>query len=191
MLFFSDSNFLNLSERELNLVKKTIVFKDVKRGEVLLKENEIATSFYYVRKGCLRLFHGWDEEKTINLFLEDEFVISHESFFRKQPSQFHIDCVEDGEVVVCTKEGLDKIIREVPKLNSFLKDQLENNLIDCYQTITSFIVNSPEERYMNLLENKPEILRRVPNHYIASYLGVTPQSLSRIRKRIVKSKEVA
>ncbi|HRG88395.1 MAG TPA: Crp/Fnr family transcriptional regulator, partial [Chitinophagales bacterium] len=112
------------------------------------------------------------------------FVATLESFLLQVPSRQAIDTLEDCELLVLSKQRLEELIAKHSQFNLFSKAIAETAFILLQRRASSFILDSAEERYMNMLQQRPEILERVPQHMIASYLGVTPVSLSRIRKRI-------
>lgn len=151
---------------------------------LLLKEGEVADRLYLVRKGCLRLFFPDDgKEITFQFFFEGDPVASFDSLYNRQPSLFSLESIEAAELSVMTRSDLMELIRR----DLSLRQAYERRLVErfrAYQLLfLSRIRNTPQQRYEELLEEHPDIVRRVPQHYIASYLGITPVSLSRIRGR--------
>lgn len=151
---------------------------------LLLEEGKVANKLYFIRKGCLRLFFC-DEGKeiTFQFFFEGDFVASFDSLYKRTPSLFSLESLEQTELAAIERDDFYRLIERNPPL----KKQYEEKLIDRFHTyqqlFLSRIKNTPRERYEELLKKHPDIIQRVAQHYIASYLGITPVSLSRIRNR--------
>jgi CRP-like cAMP-binding protein len=162
----------------------SFVEKEIAAKTVLLQEGEIASHIYYVQKGCLRLWFNKDgKDITLQFFFDRQAVASFDSFMSCKPSMFTLESIEPCTVIPISKEKFDRIFQQYPELkekfNEFILQRFQN-----YATLfLSRIKDSPQERYEELLKDHPEIIKRVPQHYIASYLGITPISLSRIRNR--------
>ena len=151
----------------------------------LLHQGEISRHAYFVESGCLRMWYNNDEKDvTIKFFIPDYVVASLESFYQEEPSLFGIESIVPTVVRVVNKETFTQ---EIGKSSS-LKDELLTIAVSCmadYQNLfLNQILNNPEDRYRLMVEQSPQLFDIVPQHYIASYLGVTPVSLSRIRKRV-------
>lgn len=180
------SQFMTLSEAEAGEVAKQIKFKSFKKGTVLLKEGQVAKLCYFVLKGCIRQYFLVDgEEKTTNFFTEGQPVTPYEGTFKRVPSKFYLSCVEDAILTIGTPEDEVAFFEKFPKLEPVKGLAVEEELGKSMDLFSSYILNSPEERYLNLLKTRPDLLDRVPQYQLASFLGVTPESLSRIRKRIM------
>ena len=151
---------------------------------LLLEEGKVADKLYLIRKGCLRLFF-YDEGKdiTFQFFFEGDFVASFDSLYKQQPSLFSLESIEPTEVTLITREDFYNLVEQ----NALIRKEYEEKLIERFhvyqQLFLSRINNTPQQRYEELLKEYPGIVQRVPQHYIASYLGITPVSLSRIRSR--------
>jgi CRP-like cAMP-binding protein len=151
---------------------------------VLLKEGEISENFFYIEKGCIRLSFNKDgKDITFQFFFEGEGVSSAESFRNNQPSHFTVESIEPCIIHTLHKKDYLDIINTSPVIKQELEEQTFQRLMYYQKLFLSRIKNSPEERYKELLEQTPHILQRVPQHYIASFLGITSVSLSRIRNR--------
>lgn len=180
------SQFMPLSEAEAEEVAKLIKFKSFKKGTVLLKEGQVAKLCYFVLKGCIRQYYLVDgEEKTTNFFTEGQPVTPYEGTFKKVASKFYLSCVEDSILTIGAPGDEAAFFEKLPHLEPVKGLAIEEELGKSMDLFSSYILNSPEERYLNLLKTRPELLDRVPQYQLASYLGVTPESLSRIRKRIM------
>lgn len=140
--------------------------KSVPENTTLLYEGEVADKIYFIKKGALRLWNNDDgKDITFQFFFEGQIVASYESFHLGKPSIFTIETIENTDLLVLEKRKLEHLLAYTEYFLSRIKE-------------------SPEKRYISLLEKRPELVRRVPDHYIASFLGITPVSLSRIKKRI-------
>ena len=151
---------------------------------MLLEEGKIADKLYFIRKGCLRLFfYNEGKDITFQFFFEGDFVASFDSLYKGTPSLFSLESIDPAEVRFIKKEDFYNEIEN----NSSLRKVYEEKIIErfsFYQHLfLSRIKNTPQQRYEELLKEYPNIIQRVPQHYIASYLGITPVSLSRIRNR--------
>lgn len=179
------SRMLPLSQREWDMFAESFVYRSVPKKFRLVSVGDVSREAYFINKGATRLFFEKEgEEISANFMFENNFVASLESFLLQVPSRQAIDTLEDCELLVLSKQRLEELIRKQPQFNLFSKAIAETAFIMLQRRASSFILDSAEERYMNMLQQRPEILERVPQHMIASYLGVTPVSLSRIRKRI-------
>ncbi|MFS0985515.1 Crp/Fnr family transcriptional regulator [Enterococcus durans] len=159
--------------------------KSVPENTTLLYEGDVADKIYFIKKGALRLWNNDDgKDITFQFFFEGQIVASYESFHLGKPSIFTIETIENTDLLVLEKRKLEHLLAESPDLIYLMMNQLSERFIAYTEYFLSRIKESPEKRYISLLEKRPELVRRVPDHYIASFLGITPVSLSRIKKRI-------
>lgn len=151
---------------------------------LLLEEGQVADTLYNIRKGCLRLFF-WNDGKdiTFQFFFEGDFVASFDSMYRRQPSLFSLESIEPSELLSVGRDDFYRLIEQGPWLRRRYEEKLIDRFHSYQQLFLSRIRNTLQQRYEELLRTSPEIIRRVPQHYIASWLGITPVSLSRIRAR--------
>jgi CRP-like cAMP-binding protein len=158
---------------------------EVPAKTILLREGDISKKAYIIEKGCLRAwFNNKGKDATFQFFFEGEGVSSIESFRKKIPSLYSIETVEPCILHWLHKkdwETILKIIGDNRETQTQLMDIMLERQLNYMRQFMSFIRDTPKERYLNLLREKPHIIQRVPQHYIASYLGITPVSLSRIR----------
>ncbi|SMD14593.1 Crp/Fnr family transcriptional regulator [Pedobacter nyackensis] len=153
---------------------------------VLLNEGAVAQRIYFIKKGCLRLWFNNDgKDVTFQFFFENQSVASIESFRNHIPSQFSIETLEPCVLLSVTKERFYAILDKSTALRKEMEDYSFDRLLSYQYLFLSRIKDSPQKRYEQLLKEHPEIFQRVPQHYIASYLGITSVSLSRIRNRKV------
>lgn len=174
-----ENSYLNHLESH---VKSEYLF--VTSKTILLEEGQIAEKLYLIRKGCLRLFF-YDEGKdiTIQFFFEGDFVASFDSLYKRTPSLFYLESIEPTELTAIRREDFYNLINNNLSFRQLYEEKLIDRFHAYQQLFLSRIRNTPQQRYEELLQEYPHIIQRVPQHYIASYLGITPVSLSRIRNR--------
>jgi CRP-like cAMP-binding protein len=153
---------------------------------VLLCEGEVSKRIFFVKRGALRLWaNNNGEDVTFRFCFENEAV---SSFLGNEPSIFTIESIEPSIVVMLKIDDFKILLHEIPEIKDALIEMLLRRLNDYGKLFLLRISKKPEERYLEMMKNNPEILLRVPQHYIATYLGITPVSLSRIRNRVAKMK---
>jgi CRP-like cAMP-binding protein len=179
------SRYLVLTSQEASAFAECIPIKTFNKSDLLLREGQVSRDSYFVIKGCVRKYYIIDgEERTTEFYVEDESVASLQSYKNKTPANHYFECVEDCRLAVLNYEKEQGLFKRVPKYESLCRMTMENDFAEQQEVLAKFITSSPEERYKNLLETRPDLLQRVPQYHLASYLGVKPESLSRIRKRI-------
>jgi len=158
--------------------------KEVAAKTILLNEGEISRHLYFIKKGCLRQsFNKEGKDITFQFFFENQLLSSIDSFLYNQPSVFAIEAIEPCELLSISKNEFDNFLKEYPDFKDTIIEVLISRFRHYMLLFLSRIKDNPQERYEDLIENHPEIIKRIPQHYIASYLGITPISLSRIRNR--------
>lgn len=158
--------------------------QEIPAKTILLNEGEISKQAFYIAKGCLRIcFNNNGKDITFQFFFENESVSSIESFRTNQPSLFTIESIEPCVIHSISKKDFQTIIESSASIKQEVEEHTFQRLIFYQKLFLSRIKDNPEKRYLELLENNPKILLRVPQHYIASFLGITSVSLSRIRNR--------
>ena len=182
-------NYVSLNEREIVLLEKAILKKTYKKHEVIFSEGKISEEIYFVAKGCVRLYYNVEgNDKTAFFYTEGQFICAGESYTFNIPAIENYQAVEETELYVFTKARIGELLREVPKMEVLARIATENELITCQKVIASFVTKSAEERYIDLLNSQGELFQRVPQQYIASFLGVSPETLSRIKKRVYEKR---
>ncbi|ANH79892.1 cyclic nucleotide-binding protein [Niabella ginsenosidivorans] len=177
---------LNLStvSKEWALFEHLFRQRHVPAREILLREGAISKMAFYIEKGSLRLwFNNNGADVTFQFFFEGEGVSSVESFRNRQPSLFTIQTIEPCIIHSISRKDFQYILDHSPIIRESVEEHSFQRLIHYQKLFLSRIKDSPEKRYKELLKEHPEIVQRVPQHYIASYLGITAVSLSRIRNR--------
>ncbi len=158
--------------------------QEVPAKTMLLHEGQISRTMFFIEKGCLRTWINCDgKEITTQFFFEGDSVSSIESFRTNQPSLYSIESLESCILHTISQKEFQTVLKSSPELKKKLEDHLFRRLFQSQQLLYSFLKNNPQKRYEELIENYPHIVQRVPQHYIASYLGITSVSLSRIRNR--------
>jgi len=188
LLFDFISKYMILSDEEKQAIIDLNIFNTVKKGAILLREGQISNKSYFVLRGCLRVFYIIDgAEKTTAFYTEMEGV-TPPCVMNGKPSEYYIACVENSIIVTSDTEMETTGFEKFPKFESLCRVMSEQLLAKSQTQFDDFKTSSPEQRYLNLLKTRPDLLQRVPQHQLASFLGITPQSLSRLRARIVHKK---
>jgi CRP-like cAMP-binding protein len=150
----------------------------------LLGEGEISRHIYFIKEGCVRMWFNNDgKDITFQFFFENQPVASIESFLGKKPSLFSMEAIEKTTLIKLKKDDFDILLTHYPLLREVFFEITRQRMENYAMLFLSRIKDNPQKRYKELLENSPHIIQRVPQHYIASYLGITPISLSRIRNK--------
>jgi len=175
---------LNENEDNWDKVKGLFLEQEIASKTVLLHEGEISQNLYFIKKGCLRMWFNNDgKDITFQFFFEGQAVSSIDSFIESNPSLFSIESIEPTTLISISKEGFRQLFCYYPELKDGFQEILFQRFRNYAKLFLSQIKDTPSKRYEELMKTRPEIIRRVPQHYIASYLGITPISLSRIRNR--------
>jgi CRP-like cAMP-binding protein len=153
----------------------------------LAEEGKIAKELYFINKGLVRLYYTKDgEEITGYIFKEFLFASSYESFLRQLPSIQTLETLEDCELLVVDYKSLEQLYEALPKMHIVARKVAEQRFINAQMILSSFILDSPKERYQKFEKEHGDLLLRIPHHIIASYLGISAVSMSRIRKRLME-----
>jgi CRP-like cAMP-binding protein len=167
-----------------NLLANISIAQKVKPRTILISEGEYAKELFYIRKGCVRAwFNHAGKETTLQFFFEGETVTAFESFMKEKVSTIYIETIENCEIQRISKAVFSNLIASESTFKDWFYQTAIDKLIIHSNRLLSLLKNKPYERYQELLAQNPEIIARIPQHYIASYLGITPVSLSRIRNR--------
>jgi len=179
------SEMTTLSDQEMADIETYFPIKTVAKETFLLKEGQIAKDAYFVIKGYIRKYELIDgEEKTLDFFTENQSAANFASLANNTPSTLFLVCGEETTIAILNSEKEEALYKKHPRFESFCRTGMEQMMGSKQEELSSFIVSSPKERYLKLLKNRPELINRVPQYQLASYLGISPESLSRIRKRI-------
>ena len=186
LLFNFLSQYVALNEAEKNAIIALDIFHSVPKGAILLKEGQKSKNSYFVLKGCLRKYYILDgEEKTTAFYTEMEALTPH-CVTSQTPSEYYISSTEDCILIISNSDMEEEVNAKFPKFEILCRKFSESLLLKQQIDFDEFKTSSPEQRYLNLLQKRPDLIQRVPQHQLASYLGIKPQSLSRLRARILE-----
>jgi CRP-like cAMP-binding protein len=184
-LFSFIEKYISLTQEEKNALLSLDLFHSVKKGTILLKEGQKSQESYFVLKGCIRVYYIIDgEEKTTAFYTEME-GLNPPCTINKTPSEYYVSCLEDTILVIANDDMGVEINSKFPKFDTMCRILSEELLAKQQINFDEFKTSSPEQRYLNLIQKRPDLIQRVPQHQLASFLGIAPQSLSRLRARIM------
>jgi CRP-like cAMP-binding protein len=177
------SKHVSLTEELKLAIAESGIIKSFKKKSLLLKEGQLCNECYFVLAGCIRSYYMKDgEDRTTDFFTEGQ-VVSPSCYGKNTPSDLYLACIEDTIAGVGTPALETEMYQKYPQLETLSRIMGESILSDYKDALDVFKLSSPEERYLFILNNRPDLVQRVPQHQLASYLGIKPESLSRIRKR--------
>lgn len=180
---------LLLNEKEIAFVEEVFKERRVKKRQFILQEGQICKHNTYVLEGCFKMYlvdHS-GKEHNLQFAIENWWIGDIGSFHSGKPSTLNIEALENSVVFQVTKEDQLKLFIDYPKFNRIFRVLTENAMVSLQRRVLQNISSTAEERYLDFLERYPRLFNRISNVQIASYLGVTPEFLSTIRKRLVKS----
>jgi CRP-like cAMP-binding protein len=179
-------NTIQASEEEFETVLSYFRKENLPRKFFLLKEGQTCKMITYINKGCVRTYtiDGNGGEHILHFAFEDWFIGDLESLYTGMPTQLNIQALEDCELLCVSKEDFDKLEEQIPRLKEWNVAKQRKAHHAAIKRLSEVKTLSTKERYMNLIEKHPHIFQRVPLQYIASYLDIEPQSLSRLRKKL-------
>ena len=179
-----------LDENEVKLLLSVSEIKNIEANIILVQEGTVNSNVHLVISGLLRSYviTSAGDERTVLISKEKMRTASVNSIFKNEPSEITIESIEPSTVLIINSPKFQMLIESQPKLAFLEKEGMKGFLIDAMERIHFFTVLSPEERFISFRENYPELIQRVPQKHLASYLGITPVSLSRIKSRISSGK---
>jgi CRP-like cAMP-binding protein len=185
------SKFMSFSNEELDSFLGRLTKKIIPKGDFLLAPNQVCDYVAFINRGHFRSYCMIDgQEKTYNFFFDGNFFTDYPSFLSRQPSIEWHQAMEDAEVLTINYVDMQKGYMETPAWEKFGRLIAEYIIMGISERNRSMLFMSPEERYLNLMKTRPKVIANIPQHYIASYLGIQPESLSRIRKRLATAKRI-
>lgn len=181
---------ISITEDEFNFCKTLFIPKKLRKRQYLLQEGDVSRYTSFVEKGMLRTFTVDDKgnEPVLQFSMEGWWVTDLYSFLTDEPSRYNIEALEDCELLLITKPSWDILLEKVPAFERYFRILIQNNLIATQRRLISSLTESAEEQYTKLVASFPTCLQRVPQHMIASFLGITPETLSRIRSQMAARK---
>ncbi len=181
------SKITNLTLDETKVLSESMVVKNFNKNDFLVKEGQFTSDTFFIIEGCVRQFKLIEgEDITTNFFTEEQWIISLENFEGKTTSNYSLVCMENTTVVVGNELEAQELFKQFPRFETISRQIMETVFLEQQNLMTSYITDKPETRYLKLLETRPDIFQRVPQYDIATYIGVKPESLSRIRRKLQK-----
>jgi CRP-like cAMP-binding protein len=179
-------NFISLSNEEWELLEPNLRVQKLMKGQKLHSEGEVCNDVTFVNSGLLKCYHFIDGKEYIEAFFsQNEYCADYSSFLMRQPGKLYIEALEDCELVLLDYDTVQLLYDKVKNFQKFGRLMAEFLFTQISLRNNALLFESPEQRYLKFSKNRPDLLQRVPQYMIASYLGVTPEALSRIRKRIL------
>jgi CRP-like cAMP-binding protein len=189
LLIQTIKNQVSISQKDIIIIEDLFHRKFFKKGEHLLSEGEICRYIIFIESGLVRYYINNDGTQQTHYFnKEGEFVCDYMSFLPQGPSNVNIQALEDTLVYQISAEGIQQFYRQVASGERFGRIAIEHVFVNVINQVVSFYTDSPDNRYLKFLSNYPDLVQRIPQYYIASYVGVKAPSLSRIRKRLASGR---
>lgn len=190
LLFQKFDEKVQLTPEEKERAKTFFLPKKLRKRQYLLQEGDVSKSVAFVEKGMLRSYTVDEKggEHIIQFAFEGWWIGDQYSFLTGEPSQYNIDALEDSELLLLSKQAEEQMMEHIPKMERFFRILLQHNLIATQRRLVSSLSHTAEEKYNALIQSCPTIPQRVPQHMMASFLGITPETLSRIRKQAARRK---
>ena len=177
---------VKMSDEDLQLILSYFKSRKVKKKEILLHEGDLSSRMYFIVKGCLRIYFIKDvgTEVTRRIIFENDASASMVSFITENPSKEYIEAVMDSELLYMERKDFYHLVETLPVWEKFYRHQLEYAYVINTTRLMSFITNDATERYLQLLKENPEIIKRLPNRLVANYLNITQEGLSRLKSKL-------
>jgi len=183
-------NYINsktsITDEEFEMIKSLCILKRLRKKQYLLQEGDVWKYNAFICQGCLRVYRLDDKgiEHIISFAIENHWTGDRESLLSGSPARSNIDAIEDSTVLLITKEDFETLCKEIPAFSGMVNTILHRSFVASQERIHTAISNTAEEKYLNFIKTSPAIASRVPQHMIASYLGISAETLSRVRKAI-------
>ena len=186
VLFKNVSEKIELTEEEKQLCKSFFTPKKLRKRQYILQEGDVCKYLAFVEKGMLRSYTIDDKgsEHIMQFAFEGWWIGDHFSFLTAEPSAYNIDALEDSELLLLSRQAEEQLLQKIPKFERYFRILLQNNVIATQRRLIGSLSQTAEKPYTDLISSCPTIPQRVPQHMMASFLGITPETLSRIRKQI-------
>lgn len=187
-LFANFDDYIPLDEEERKDLSKKVIERKIKRRQFILQEEDICKHYTFVAEGCFKKFQMDQKgtEHNLQFIAENDWIMEIDSFYNEKPSRVFIEAIEPSIILQITKPDLINLFMSNPKFNRNFRVIIENRFVELENRVLQAISSTAEERYLTFLNQYPKLSQRLPNTQIASYLGITPEFLSKIRKEISK-----
>jgi len=187
LLYNKISSLTPVTDEEFETIKTFFMPKKLRKRQFLVQAEEECKYLAFVERGILRSYtiDARGNEHVVQFAFEGWWISDLFGFFTGEPATFSIDVIENTEALILTHANLEKMFVAVPKLERFFRILIQNSYVALQRRMVGTLTLCAEERYMRLLSHSPDIATRIPQHMVASYLGVTPETLSRIRKHVL------
>lgn len=178
----------SITNEEFETIKSLCIIKKLRKKQYLLQEGDVWKYNAFICQGCLRSYRLDDKglEHIINFAIENHWTGDRESLLSGNPAKLNIDAIEDSTLVLITKENFEALCKEIPAFNDMVNSILHRSFVASQNRIHAAISYTAEEKYLNFINTSPEFANRVPQHMIASYLGISPETLSRVRNQTAR-----
>lgn len=179
-----------ITGEEFEICRHAFRERKLRKHQYLLQEGDVARYLTFVNEGALRMFASDEKrgELTMQFAFSGWWITDNFSFLTGEPSVYNIEALENSEILVISKAAWEELFDKVPKFDRYFRILLQNNYIATQRRLVGSLCLSAEEKYLSLIKSQPDVIQRVPQHMIASYLGITPETLSRIRRLVVAGK---
>lgn len=179
------SGFTTFTKDEINVLTESMLIKHFSKGSFIVKEGQYNTDTFFVADGLVRQYKLIDgEEISTNFFTEGQWIISLTGFSPNTIATDYLICIEDTSVIVGNEQKAQELFKKFPRFETISRAVMETVFAEQQAMMISYLTDTPEQRYLKLLKTKPGIFQQVPQYHLATYIGVKPESLSRIRKRL-------
>lgn len=181
------SRFATLSPDEKTAILDSMVTKKFTKGQLIVKEGQYNKDSFFVLEGAVRQFKMVNgEEITTHFYQKGQWMISLTSFAINATAEGSLECIEDVSIVVGNEQKGQALFKQFPRFETISRAVMETVFLEQQQWMSSYLTETPEMRYLKLMETQPDIFQKLPQYHIATYIGVKPESLSRIRKRVAE-----
>jgi CRP-like cAMP-binding protein len=181
-------NYLPLDASEQEELASRVTERAIRRRQFILQEGDICKHYTFVAEGCFKIYHVDKKgvEHNLQFVAENDWIMELDSFYTDKPSRVYIEAIEPSVILQIKKDDLFYLFTNIPKFDRNFRVIVENRYVELENRILQAISSTAEERYLSFLDHYPQLSQRLPNTQIASYLGITPEFLSKIRKAISK-----
>lgn len=179
---------IRFSDEEFEVFKSLTISKEIKKNEFLVQSGDHIKYLAFVASGVLHSYSVDDkgEKHVVQIALENHWISDPYGFLTQDKAIYNVSAIEKSQLILISKDNFEKVCTQIPQFERFFRILIQGAYIQSLQRISGIYGKSAEERYVQLMESSPDMMQKVPQHYIASFLGIKPQSLSRIRKNLME-----